>query len=82
MEASLAWATAMAVAVAASPGWAGALAMEAVDIALVMDLAGAFLPAVADMDSLDSTKVFADPQILCLHALCPYVSVMQMLFSL
>jgi hypothetical protein len=56
--------------------------MEAVDIALVMDLAGAFLPAVADMDSLDSTKVFADPQILCLHALCPYVSVMQMLFSL
>jgi hypothetical protein len=31
--------------------------MEAVDIALVMDLAGAVLPAVVDMDSPTSTEI-------------------------
>jgi hypothetical protein len=53
MEASVAWA--MAVAGAASPGWAMAVAMEAVD----MDLATSTLPALGDIDSLDSTELLS-----------------------
>lgn len=60
MEASMTWAMAMAVDVAASADWVMAVAMEATDTALAleaMDTAAAAHHAMEDMDSLSSTEI-------------------------
>ncbi|EHB02569.1 hypothetical protein GW7_19576 [Heterocephalus glaber] len=64
LEALVAGASAVAVDVAASTDWAGA---EATDLALALDttdMAAAAHCTMEDMESLDSTKQFADVQIL------------------
>ena len=69
VEASVAWAMAMAVVVAASADWVLAVAMEATDMALASeamdmalaseatDMAATAHHTMEDMDSLDSIKL-------------------------
>ena len=62
-ETWVAWALAVAVDVAASAGWAVALALEAMDLALAMealDMATITThPSLEDMDSIASTEILS-----------------------
>ena len=64
----MAWALAVAVDVEASAGWAMALALKAMDLALAMEASDmatiATHPSLEDMDSLASTEILSqEPNI-------------------